>query len=492
MAKSKRTWIVSLILAVSMSGMLSCNLPALLAAPRATATQQLTVQSPALTQPVNPGGDGPAEQPTIAVLPTGQERNQPAEQPTQAQPVFSEVTFCEDVTDDGEIIGASTEFPAGTETVWAYFTFENMQDGQEWGRLWHRDGEVYVDERQSTWDDGESGWVAYSISDETPLKGDYSLTLYIGDQVVQEASFHVAAPTAQPRSGFAAFGKITFAEGVTDESVPIGASNEFREGITKIYATFVYMNMASNQNWSREWLYNGEQLVRKELTWDEDVEGMSWVSYSDEEGLKAGTYTLNLYLDGQLARSADFLVVGEKTTLPTEQTRKTVQELIDPDLMKAYQILANSKMEILKQLADLVETAQIEIQMDDNMEGSTLAVYRYGSDTCKIQEAARRRPGRVLVNRQAWERQSWEEVAASIAHELIHAYQHLHGGYRCEGCSIETEYEAFTVTIYALEELGAWDIVQRKYGDYIDSSGTIYKSDLWKAIKATYTDCPDY
>ncbi|MEN6392404.1 MAG: hypothetical protein ABFD53_01155, partial [Anaerolineaceae bacterium] len=106
-----------------------------------------------------------------------------------AEPYLSEITFCEDVTDDGECINPTNQFDAGTNTVWAFFTYEGMQDGMNWGRIWTQNDEPYIEALDEIWEDGEYGWLAFSISDDTPLTGDFTFSLLIDDEVIQEASF---------------------------------------------------------------------------------------------------------------------------------------------------------------------------------------------------------------------------------------------------------------------------------------------------------------
>ncbi len=425
-----------------------------------------------------------SDQPT----PSREEIQQPA------NPQFSEITFCEDVTDDGDCLNTNEEFPSGTNTVWAYFTYEGMQNGMSWGRLWTLDGETYVDATDETWEDGESGWLAFSISDDVPLSGNFTFSLIIDNEVVQEASFSIAESQNQDLGGAAAFGAIQFSTGMdVDNNIPVDVSMQFTEGITEVYASFVYLNMVTGQNWSREWLLNGEQLVRKDITWDEaQGDGLTYAYYYEDNGIDPGVYTLNLYVDNQLARSANFEVVANATETPSASTSYTVEELVDPDLMKAWEMLANSNNELLWRLADLVTSFQIEIRMSDDLSDGTLAAYSYSLDSCDITQSGQRQPGMVRVNRQAWNEQSWEEVAASVAHELTHAYQHLQTGYRCDNCSIQKEYEAFFVTIYALEELNAWDIIERDYPGLTSSDGDIYSDSLWNVLKESYSECPEY
>jgi len=404
---------------------------------------------------------------------------------------ISAIVFCEDVTDEGECINQGEHFSAGITTIWAYFTYENMQDGQSWGRLWEHDGDVYVESLDEAWEDGESGWLAYSISEDIPLSGHFTFTIYLEDQPVQSASFTVDPPEESTLGGFPAFGPIQFASGVTDDVVPVGAATSFTAGTSEVYAIFPFINMRDGQAWRREWLYNGAITAERDLEWEEGQDGITYASLIDDEGLDTGSYALNLYIEGQLVRSAGFEVVGalEETT---GGEPLSAEELIDPDLMPAWDMLVNSDVDLLSQLADLVLSFQIEVRMDDSLESGVDAVYRYDEDTCTITESAARTPGSVLVSQEAWNEQSWEEVASSIAHELTHAYQHLQTGYRCGGCSIQKEYEAFFVTIYALEELGRWDIVQDKYGSLVDDEGNIYGDTLWEVLQETYSECPEY
>jgi hypothetical protein len=105
---------------------------------------------------------------------------------------FGAIIFCEDVTEDGVIIGASNTFPEGTEEVWAYFNFWGMKKGQLWGRIWTHNGQEYINVMGELWDDLEAGWVAYSIGGSYDLgPGEYELTLFIGDQPVQRSAFQI-------------------------------------------------------------------------------------------------------------------------------------------------------------------------------------------------------------------------------------------------------------------------------------------------------------
>jgi hypothetical protein len=105
---------------------------------------------------------------------------------------FGAIIFCEDVTEDGVIIGAANVYPVGTDEVWAYFNYWGMKKGQLWGRIWTHDGQDYISVRGELWDDYEEGWVAYSIGGTYVLEpGEYELTLLIDDRPIQRSAFHI-------------------------------------------------------------------------------------------------------------------------------------------------------------------------------------------------------------------------------------------------------------------------------------------------------------
>lgn len=429
-------------------------------------------------QPSDPADPGPVAEPTGAAQ-------------------FSAITFCQDVSDDGECIQAGTHFPSGSYSVWAYFTYENMQDGMAWGRRWTQDGEVTYEAMEEAWEDGESGWVAYSISDEenAPLTGVYDLTLYLEGEAVQSGGFEIDPPVETEADTQPAFGEILFGLGITEAKTTTNIADEFGSGPEIIYASFPYENIAPDQNWGREWLYNGEPLgERTHETWGTPDSGITWLSVNATDGgaLAEGEYTLNLYLGDQVARSASFTIAAAEPQATAVGEKLSVQELVDPDLMPAYEMLANSNMELLWRLAELVVDRQIEMRMVDTLDGA-IAAYSYKASTCEL-EPSQRQVGYLKVARDRYNQRTWEQVAASIAHELTHAFQHLSGRGRCEGCSIETEYEAFFVTISAMCEMGRMDLAQEEYGDLVYGNCSIDKDGLWATIKnsGSYSACPDY
>jgi len=339
-----------------------------------------------------------------------------------------------------------------------------------------------LDVRDDIWEDGESGWVAYSVTGDSdrPLSGNYSLTLYLGDQIVQEGVFNVDTEPIEVSPGLSAFGAIQFATGITEDRVPYGVSSEFEEGITKVYAVFAFFNMQNGQAFRFEWLRDGDIIGAKDVEWYEGSHGFDYSFYRDEDGLKSGDYTLNLFIDGQIARSAGFTIY---TVQPAAREPALPEEIIDEYMMPAWLNLAHSEEKLLRDLAEFALNNHVKIYVDPNLEH--LATYRY---TCALPYVS----GEIIISLRFWKESSWEETTAALAHELVHAFQHKSGDYPC-GCTIEKEYYAWIAELFVLQEMGRKDIISEKFSAAYDSRTGQFDSDkLWELLKRVYPNCPEY
>jgi hypothetical protein len=194
-------------------------------------------------------------------------------------------------------------------------------------------------------------------------------------------------------------------------------------------------------------------------------------------------YTLNLYIDGQLARSADFEVIGydepEGPVVPEEPG--TPEELIDPRLMPAWEMLRDAGPEILYDLAQFPLKHHLPIRIEDR--GHNYASYKH---SCTEPPE----PGALLVSPSYYETHEWEEIAAMMGHELTHAVQHL-VSHQCYP-SIEKEYYAHITQLYVLQELGRMDLIEDKWRGTYDEYGRFDGDTLWYVLKDLYPDLPDY
>ncbi len=113
------------------------------------------------------------------------------------RPEFSELVFSTSITDDGRPINPSHYLPAGVESVYATFEYDNMRNGTPWSAIWTTGGKAIIEQRDTwderdTWDDGEEGRKAVKISNRKGVpSGEYLLVLGIGDEVALEGQMLV-------------------------------------------------------------------------------------------------------------------------------------------------------------------------------------------------------------------------------------------------------------------------------------------------------------
>jgi hypothetical protein len=93
----------------------------------------------------------------------------------------------------GEPVLVGNEFDWNTRAVYAIFDYARMRPGLPWSAVWTRNGRE-IARQTGFWDRGEAGraWVVYFNPDGTVLfGGDYTVSLYIADQLQAEASFRI-------------------------------------------------------------------------------------------------------------------------------------------------------------------------------------------------------------------------------------------------------------------------------------------------------------
>jgi hypothetical protein len=415
---------------------------------------------------------------------------------------LSEITFCRDVTDGGKCIEAGTSFPAGTELVYAFFTYQNMKDGQQWSRIWLQDGDLYSESLDEAWEDGAEGWVAYSLEDPNGLSGEFTLSILLEDKEVQKASFVVetAGPDdpsggAGGSTGFPAFGPITMAEAASESAFPIGAAKSFVYGITEVVAVFPYSNMSPDLTYTAEWVKDGEELARVDYQWEDTAAGMHYTSLTDEEPLPAGKYLLNLYLGDEFVRKAEFEIVGEPTPAPEDSSPDsskqrpnrpaTPEEVVDSEALPYFYMIYNADLPVLHTVANdnLAGWTTVEVVDENPCSPDAVACFRSSCD--------QRWGGTVYLTRSRIQSKPDYEVTQDLIHELTHGMEH-YGGMKC-GCSVQKEFYAFAAELDYLWYSGHQDVMTGDYAGLWDENGRVDTGKLWDTIKEGYGDsCPDY
>lgn len=421
---------------------------------------------------------------------------------------IGQIIFCSDVTDEGDCIDPGNNFPAGTTSVYAYFTYEGMQDGEKWSRIWTLDGEVYDQTPNTSWDNGTKGWVAYSVDNPDGLAGEFTFKISLGNNEIQKASFIVEkSPNSIPGNAetgeikFPAFGPITMAESTAENAFPLGASKDFKYGTTEVVGVFAYSNMTPEMTYIAEWLRDGQPLIRKEYKWEDSANGMHYTTLADDKPLASGKYTLNLFLQSELVRTTNFRIVDDNPIQPVNPAEGSTtnenprpnrpaspEEVVDADALKYFYMISDANLPILNQVAKDNLDGWTKVKMVDSNPCGTDAIACFVKESCD-----QRWGGTVYLPRAKMENATDVQITATLVHELAHGME-LYGGMRC-GCSVEKEFYAMAAEMDYVYYSGNIDTFNEDYGGVWDANGKVNTGKLWDAVKGAYFDakkCPEY
>jgi TolB protein len=108
-------------------------------------------------------------------------------------------------------------------------------------------------------------------------------------------------------------GPITFAADITDDNEPIEPAISFPAELEEIHAIFEYEGMSEEVTWERHWIQDGTEVGTGSGPWDAGDSGTFDLSLTgDGEPLGSGTWKLEIYVNGELARAGTFLIEEEE------------------------------------------------------------------------------------------------------------------------------------------------------------------------------------
>lgn len=212
------------------------------------------------------------------------------------------------VNNRNRVTAASTELPSGINDLYISYDYAGFAKNKTFAYQWYLNGEpVYED--SFAWSGPDTGvdWLNLH-SDRGLPDGDYEVEITFDGKVIYRGGVSVGAAAAQ-ESSTVGFGPITFAADVDDNDRPVNAGNTFVE-VDAIYAFFAANGVANGTPWATRWLYDDEEVLSEEGAWDEGDVDSTWVSLTHPDGLPAGKFTLELYLDGELNQSGSFTVAA--------------------------------------------------------------------------------------------------------------------------------------------------------------------------------------
>jgi len=166
--------------------------PALPPAARVTPPPATPTQTVETAMPATAPTDTPlSAEETVAPTPVAT-LTPPATQPTAtppARPYIRDVILARGVSDAREPVEPGTQFPAGPERLYAFFSYGNMTGPLTWSQAWYKD-DTELARETGPWTYGWAGraYVFYMPAGGwTP--GAYSVRFYIGDLLEAESTF---------------------------------------------------------------------------------------------------------------------------------------------------------------------------------------------------------------------------------------------------------------------------------------------------------------
>ncbi len=230
---------------------------------------------------------------------------------SSGSPTFKRLFFSPAVNEAGQPTSVIKSLPAGSNSLYLFFDYENMTPETVYELRVTRDG--ILDPTFSLapvrWSGGERGlWYIGSSGQPWPI-GNYEFTLLANGVTSPNSITRLligGAPSEAP-----SFSDLTF--GLLDPlGKPVGNGYVLPSGSATASAQFIYHNMQKGTNWTAIWYLNGSELTQARTSdiWNAETNGVINTSIKSQDGLPAGSYRLELYIENGLAATSDFTIAG--------------------------------------------------------------------------------------------------------------------------------------------------------------------------------------
>ncbi len=226
------------------------------------------------------------------------------------QQVFSDLKFGVP-NDTGDFIMTGTMFPQGIQRFNGQFSFEGMEDGQDWTEVWSLDGsEVF--RATYLWDKGPSGETSVLAENSQGLPmGTYRLELFIGQRLAATGDVVLAG---NPGGQFPiVFSNASLANDITRDGLPSGQTGAsglvLPTGTTALYAFVDWDFMPNGLLWTFRWFEDGRLIASSTQLWDAGGVGTGyWVALESNLPLPDGAYAVEVLVDNRPMFSANVSV----------------------------------------------------------------------------------------------------------------------------------------------------------------------------------------
>jgi S1-C subfamily serine protease len=220
--------------------------------------------------------------------------NRPAEPPSVSRLIFAPA-----VTETDQPVTVAGSFPSGTRELYLFFDYRGFRDGVAWQPLAARDGQTLADTWPRTaWSGGPAGTWWVGLSEAVLPDGDYEFRIVYGGETLGTARVTVGGPPQE----LPTFSNLT----VTADN---SSGADGRPSL--LQAGFDYANVAADTAWTYRLYREGKEEERGSGAALSAGAGNHTFSLRRDPGFSAGSYRLELYLDGdRLAATTDFVLAG--------------------------------------------------------------------------------------------------------------------------------------------------------------------------------------
>lgn len=119
-----------------------------------------------------------------------------AENPVAVESQLGDISFSLDISGNYQAIDPGYQFVEGFYTLYATFAYRGMSDGQNWAWSWQRNG-AEIEGGNQVWSYGQDGpGYIYFRPEEGFRSGEYSLVMWVGDELQSQSGFTVASGVA--------------------------------------------------------------------------------------------------------------------------------------------------------------------------------------------------------------------------------------------------------------------------------------------------------
>ena len=229
-------------------------------------------------------------------------------EPTMAAPRLERLFFAPAVNEADMPNTIVSRLPAGSNSLYLFFDYRNMTAETILELRVTIDGipNPAFSLAPVRWRGGESGLWYIGSRDQPWPNGVYDFALFTDGRAAGSARL-VIGGGADP---VPTFSDLVF--GIVDSrGTPLGNGYVLPAG-NIANARFIYRNLRAGLPWSVVWYYNGREIVRTEDEWaaQDGVSGAKTIQIEDPGGLRPGLWRVELYLEGRLAATSDFVIAG--------------------------------------------------------------------------------------------------------------------------------------------------------------------------------------